>query len=581
MMNFNYSVLGLGRNAVKLSAIRLVIFFCALMLTACGGGGGGSSFAPQVGGENLQRSGGLPDIGVAAQQRTDPNLRSISPDLLSAPSPVLPGDSGPVILTEGVGIVIRIYASGPAPNGGISVNLAIEGPDSAEEIEIVGGECTGLSCTVIIPGGVSEVLLTLRPLADATEESFESWRVVIISSDDYSTDDEDFGTSVPIEVVDSIAPPPAISPDEIADVGADPDNNGGDNQNLDPDQNQNPDSLPRFNSDLLSYQKIFADRRQADATISAADVVADRAARFRKGEDGFATRYDREGAYFRGALGISEPSNPQPPAPLAAGESFFREQLEFAALGVWVTGNVADANFRYANLAENVVTPPPTTTDPARAISAIYFLEGDFTYGGARFYPNGRLGANFDAGRAHIHWENWGFVAVDEFGGYESDEVGEPKAMVPDLNDVDSDGDVAEMRPVDYPDRFVLYIRHVRIESDGFASDENTEFLFFGDGVFEDLRGDSELTAEEYARQIAEGREPYLPPLGDRPEISGTFHDGANYDPNAFAPSTVDGYYSEYAPAELSGVFRYQANPNAHELKGGFLGKKYTPPDDQ
>ena len=70
----------------------------------------------------------------------------------------------------------------------------------------------------------------------------------------------------------------------------------------------------------------------------------------------------------------------------------------FAHLGIWVGGKVPTVgedghNFNYAVLSDNVVTTLPTGANQR----ARYILEGDATYKGANFFPDGRIDVNFGA----------------------------------------------------------------------------------------------------------------------------------------------------------------------------------------
>ena len=296
-------------------------------------------------------------------------------------------------------------------------------------------------------------------------------------------------------------------------------------------------------------------------TLLPEEVAAARDARFRKGEDGnvYQSGLVRSGEYegveyqtYDGAIGISDTADANPPAPLADGESFFREQLEFAALGVWVTGGVADANFRYGSLAENVVIPPPSVDDTSSIPSgdrrrATYYLEGDFAYRGARFYPDGTLVANFDSGTARLKMGADGGDVIDDFGG----------GLIPDANDADYDGDTTELREVHadkssfyFPgapvgDEFFISIRRLQINAEGIVADDNTDFYIVGEGFFSPLNLNS-------------GRDENDNPL----RLTGKFHDVPGYNAND----------DSRLPREVSGDLNFADNDGS-ELRGGFLGK--------
>ena len=327
-----------------------------------------------------------------------------------------------------------------------------------------------------------------------------------------------------------------------------------------------PDRIPDATITPILKRVYFVDG--SSQTILPEQVAADRDARFRKGEDGNGYKiglvrggeYEGEYEIYSVAISISEAENPVPPAPLADGESFFRQQLEFAALGVWVTGDVADANFRYGSLAENVVTPPPSVEDTSSIPAgdrrqATYYLEGDFTYRGAHFYPDGHLYANFDTGKSNLKLSAHGDDLIDDFGG----------GLIPDANDADYDRDRTELRqvhaykhPIRFPgaperDTFSISIQGLQINAEGIVADENTNFHSYGYGFFSSFNLDSRLGEND---RIGAPLYPYPP---DNPlHVTGKFHDDPGYNG---------------LPREVSGDLSIVDNDD-NELRGGFLGKR-------
>ena len=195
----------------------------------------------------------------------------------------------------------------------------------------------------------------------------------------------------------------------------------------------------------------------------------------------------------------------------------FVQQAEFAHIGIWINGALADNDFDYAWLGDNVVTPPATTDLRG---TATYDIEGDATYRGINFFPDGTLTMNFNAGTfrglilANTVLTQAGENQVDDdFGG-----------ILPGGNfagfSINFGGDITD---------------------DGFEA-TNINILADG-GTLADGGSFSDLN-------------------GMRGNMVGRFHDAAGYDPTMATP------------AELSGVFGTNIGGGADELKMGFLGRR-------
>ena len=193
--------------------------------------------------------------------------------------------------------------------------------------------------------------------------------------------------------------------------------------------------------------------------------------------------------------------------------------LEFAALGIWVNGNTPaingdDHDFDYAFLGDNVVATLPNSG------SATYRVEGDATYKGVNFFPDGIIAADFGAGVFATSISADGSTAATR-----TDDYGSATAMVPDGS--------GGMRPVTGTDS-------ISINLDGTIS--GNEFqgtpIFTVDGFFSDLAGFDSAASS----------------------FSGRFYDSDTYDPTATTPR------------ELAGVM--EIIDDQGNLNMGFLGRR-------
>ena len=203
----------------------------------------------------------------------------------------------------------------------------------------------------------------------------------------------------------------------------------------------------------------------------------------------------------------------------AATPDVFVQMLEFAALGIWVNGNAPEIgefdhiNYEYAFLGDNAVDTLPNSG------TASYDIEGDATYKGVNFFPDGSIDVDFEmlSFTATLSAQANGEPnRIDDFGG--------DTAMVPDGG--------SGMRSVNFNDFLSLNFRGT-IVGNTFEGTPNIDAIF---GIFTDLAGfDSAMSS-----------------------FSGRFYDSV---PN---PAT--------APRELSGVMEIvDAEGN---LKMGFLGRR-------
>ena len=225
------------------------------------------------------------------------------------------------------------------------------------------------------------------------------------------------------------------------------------------------------------------------------------------------------------------------------------EMLGRAHLVIRIIGNIDDADFDFALLDENVVTPPTTASTIAgaaadtmvRAIAfngnnppppilptATYALEGEMTYNGNRFYPDGELMADFANARIGGEISLDGAEAEDDFGG--------------------------------------------TTFADGTTPITNSDNLTLGFGDVSDAANSGDILNDDLGFSgalniiTAEG---FFSSLSGRP--TGTYSGRFNDDTDSY----VGGNEARAAPQEISGIFGgiTDADNNGNELKGGFLGQ--------
>ena len=223
------------------------------------------------------------------------------------------------------------------------------------------------------------------------------------------------------------------------------------------------------------------------------------------------------------------------------------EILDYAHLGIQINGNIDDADFVFAHFIENVVTPPTTSSTIAgaaadtmvRAIAfnginppilptATYALEGEMTYNGNRFYPDGELMADFANARIGGEISLDGSEAADDFGG--------------------------------------------TTFADGTTPITNSDNLTLGFGDVSDAANSGDILDDDLGFSgalniiTAEG---FFSSLSGRP--TGTYSGRFNDDTDSY----VGGNEARAAPQEISGIFGgiTDADNNGNELKGGFLGQ--------
>ena len=395
------------------------------------------------------------------------------------PDPMMPNLPEVSIATsdsamEGNAVVLTITSSIAAPTGGLTVTINIGVADATEFTSGTPSQCNGIVCEVVIAATEMTAFLTLTALSGDEAENVEMWTATIVGDGtDYTLD--------PLATTDTF-----------------------DITNL---------PLPaRANNLMLSALDDYD-----SPTPLAADAI-------RAGEDNQIAADAITGFQYNDADG-----NPQ----------VYVQLLTHAHLGIWTNGQVPtvitsptatasdfDHDFRYAFLGDNAVNPPATTDGRG---DAIYNLEGDATYKGVNFFPGGLLTMHFDAGDFEGILAALGGGAVSNPNAF-----GDINAMLPDVNDLDGDGDITDLRVAGFLDFLRMDINGM-ITGDGFESTSIN--LAFSTGFFDDL---TSVTSSS---------------------LTGRFYNAAGYDP------------STAAPTEMAGVVETNIGGGADELNMGFLGR--------
>ena len=388
----------------------------------------------------------------------------------TTPGPMIPSlpvvgiATGDMPIEDGAGVTLTITSSETVPatlTGGLSVTINIVGADAAE---FTSGNCNALVCEVVILATEMTALLTITASTDSDAEGgSEDWTATIAPDTDNN-----------IFMVDSNAD------DAVFAVG---------------------NMLPP----VVDGTMLMALNDYTPPTVLAADAIRNRLSDAVRGVVITASLYD------------DASGNPQ----------VYVQLLEFAALGIWTNGQVPTVitsptamasdfvnAFDYAFLGDNAVSTLPNSG------SANYPIEGDATYKGVNFFPDGIISANFGTGNVGILISADGSTALTR-----ADDFGDANAMVPD-----GSGGM----------RLATGTDSINIQFD--ATISGNEFqgtpVFTSDGFFSDLAGFDSAASS----------------------FSGRFYDSATYNPAATLPR------------ELVGVMEIiDAEGN---LDMGFLGRR-------
>ncbi len=323
---------------------------------------------------------------------------------------------------EGGAVVLTITSDTRAPTSGLAVVINIGGV-GVVAADFTSDDCTGLVCQVVILPTDTTAELTLTAAFDTDDSIAETWTAMIM----------------PDAAIFSI------------DTNAD-----------DADfQIDNPDLLTTATNGIPLIQLDAA----VDPTPLAANLI-------RAGGDENSSRAAIPITGFR----YGDAATPRA----------FVQKLDFAHIGIWINGNLADNNFSYAWLGENVVAPPATTDSRG---DAIYEVEGDATYKGINFFPDGTMVMHFDSNTFDVTLSASALDEADDFGG----------------------------TPVTGGGIFGIAIAAGAITDDGFEF-TGTPILGLNSGFFSDLDAITSFS------------------------MSGRFHDdSATYDPSMAAPTELSG----------------------------------------
>ena len=455
---------------------------------------------------------------------------------------------------EGGAVTLTITSDLAAPANGLSVTVNIVGANADEFTANAEADCTGSECVVIIPVGGMTVSLILTPLSDFSAEPGERWTATLVDTGAYdpATGDENAGFDIDdliaalgiatsnTEIIEggaavtltitSTLPVPAALTDGLSVtiniVGA----GNADFTSADCTNTQCVITIPigmtagtltimaSTDSDAEGGSETWTATIapdmftvDSDAVIAVANMLPPVA------DDTMLTALN---AYATPtALSVNAMRAGVESASVGAIGGFqyndadgnprvLVERLDFANLGIWINGDITAADFNFAPLNVNVVTPPTTTS---ALPTATYDLEGEMTYNGNRFYPDGALMADFANAEVSGEISLDGQEAADDFGGTTL-----------------ADGTTA----ITNSDNLTLGLNAAGI-SGGFSGALN---IITAEGFFASLSGTG--------------------------TYSGRFNDDI---PNYNAATAT--------PQEVSGIFGGITDANGNTLNGGFLGQ--------
>ena len=274
---------------------------------------------------------------------------------------------------EGRSINLVITSDTPAPMGGFLVMFEISGAIDGE-FTLPEADCSTNFpiCTVTIPETTDSVNLVLTPTDDTTVEPTENWMVTLMDGTNFIRNPA--SNAVAFEITDPV-PLPVVSNDRILD-------------------------------ELNAYDvpdTLTADQIRPGTESSNAGIIT-------------GLRYED----------------------VADLPQIYVQLLNHAHLGIWTSGQEPTVNtpgapsdydndFRYATLADSAVSDLPG------AGIALYPIEGDATYKGVNFFPDGQLLFHFgsvtdDQNRPPMSYS--GSIGVD--AGQRLDDFGADDARVPD-----------------------------------------------------------------------------------------------------------------------------------------------------
>ena len=469
---------------------------------------------------------------------------------------------------EGNAVVLTITSSIAAPTNGLTVTINIGVADVDEFTTNADADCTTdfPRCIVTIPVGSRAVSLTLSPLSDFSTEPGERWTATLVNGDDYDLaaggdDNVDFaitdliaavgimtsntgiegGAAVTLTITSSETVPATltdgltvtinigdadateftsadciglvcevvIDPTEmtaILIITPSPDTavEGGSEDwtaTIAPDTDNNI-----FMVDSSANDAVFAVANMLPPVVDGTMLTALNAYATPTALSVEARRAGQVSADVGPITGSQYNDADDNPRVLV-------ERLDYAHLGIRINGDIAAADFDFAHLNENVVTPPTTASTLP---TATYALEGEMTYNGNRFYPDGALMADFANARIGGEISLDGAEAADDFGG--------------------------------------------TTFADGTTLITNTDNLTLGLGDVSDAADSGGILGDVFSGDISIIANGFFASLNgiSTGTYRGRFNDAASY---------------VGAPQEVSGIFESITDASGNELKGGFLGQ--------
>ena len=465
---------------------------------------------------------------------------------------------------ENGAVTLTITSDLAAPAGGLSVTIDISGNGLMTGEFTTNADCTGLQCVVIIPVGGMTVSLILSPLSDFSTEPGERWTATLVDTGAYNpaaggddnvgfditdliaalgiatsnTEIIEGGAAVTLTITSSETVPATLTDGLTVTINiGDADDGEFTSANcialvcevvIDPTETTailiitpSPDTAPEggsedwtatiapdtdnniFMVDSSTDNAVFAVANVLPPVVDSTDLDDLNAYNTPTALSVNAMRAGVESASV-GAIGGFQYNDAD------GNPRVLVERLDFANLGIWINGDITAADFNFAPLNINVVTPPTTSS---ALPTATYALEGEMTYNGNRFYPDGALMADFANAEVSGEISLDGQQAADDFGGTTL-----------------ADGTTA----ITNSDNLILGLNAAGI-SGGFSGALN---IITAEGFFSSLSGR---------------------PTGT---YSGRFNDDIpNYDA------------ATAAPQEVSGIFGGITDANGNALNGGFLGQ--------
>ena len=378
-------------------------------------------------------------------------------------------------IIEGGAVTLTITSTLPAPAAGLNVTISIGGM-GVVAADFTSAACTGLECVIVIPSGMTAATLTIMASTDSDAEGgSETWTATIAPDTDIFTVDSNADIAVA-----NMLPMPA--------------------------NRRTLEELNAYNVPMPLGQNAI-----------------------RAGSDNLGMGVNITGFLYNDG---ADPPQPQ----------IYVQLLTHAHLGIWTSGQVPtvislatatasdfDHDFRYGFLNDNAI---PESNLPDNGL-ANYAIEGDATYKGLNFFPDGSLVMNFGERTFTANIVAEGTSGLNNFGP--------TTPMVPDVDDRDLDDNRDELRATDSTDNLEISLDG-DITGDGFSS---APTVTDATGFFADLAS------------------------GTTGTLAGRFYDVEGYMPGV--PAMPGGTPED--PSEIAGAGMITDSDGTGNLHFGFLGR--------